>query len=115
MEEIKEKWLDISNRKPNYLSDFDYDLVRENYLNIRKLLLKCIVNEHFSNNKIDLIFERIESYHILIRRFVDDKLMIMIWTDDLTTIEEMIEDCVDLELYEGAGNLKKLLDKLNAQ
>lgn len=113
MEEIKEKWLEISNRNPGYLSDFEYDLIKDTYLNIRKLLLRCITNEHFSERKIEMIFDRIENYHIIIRRFLGDKLMIMVWTDDLTTIEEMIEDCAELELYEGAGNLKKILDKLN--
>jgi len=113
MEEIKEKWLDISNRTPSYLSDFEFDLIKENYRKIKRLLIRCIVNNHFTEGQIDLIYEKIDTYHTLMRRLIGDKIFLMIWCEDISFIEEIIEDCVELELYEGAANLKKILDKLN--
>lgn len=114
MDEIKEKWLDISTRCPYYLSSYEFDLIKENYTKIKRLLIRCVVNDHFTESQIDLIYEKIDTYHTLMRRLIGDKIFIMIWADDISFIEEMIEDCVELELYEGAANLKKILDKLNA-
>jgi hypothetical protein len=114
IEEVKEKWIDISNRTPSYLSDFEFDLVKDYYIKIKALLIRAITNTHFNDNQIDLIYEKIDTYHTLIRRAIGDKIFIMIWADDISFIEEMIEDCSDIELYEGAHNLKRILDKINA-
>jgi hypothetical protein len=113
MDEVKEKWLDISNRTPLYLSDFEFDLVKDYYIKVKTLLIRSISEKRFSDNQIDLIYERIDTYHNLMRRVVGDKIFIMIWCDDISFIEEMIEDCSDIELYEGSYNLKKILDKIN--
>jgi hypothetical protein len=113
-EKISLRWYEILSNKPNYLTDVDYSLIKEHYNKINTILIKCIENEIFTDKKIDLIYGKIDTYHLLMRRTIGDTLFLSIWVDNLNTIAEMIEDCSMFELYEGAANLKKILDKLNA-
>lgn len=113
IEKITFKWNEILQTKPTYLNQGDYHLVKEYYDKINSILIKNITDSHFTYNQIDLMHERIDTYQTLIRRDIGDKIFISIWADNLSTIEEMIEDCAYIELYEGAYNLKRLLDKIN--
>jgi hypothetical protein len=113
IQEVKRKFSDIGKRKPIYLGDYEYDLISEYYSKIFEYITKTLSNISLTDKQIDMVIERCDNSFSHIRRLVGDKIAILVLIDITDFINEIIEDCVDLELYECAHNLKRINDFIN--
>ena len=111
--EVKKKFSDISKRQPDYLGDYEYNLIKTYYHSMYDAILKSITNINLDDIHIEMIIDKCDNSFLHIRRLCDDRIAILILNDLTDFLQEIMEDCAELELYESAHNLKRILNYIN--
>jgi len=113
MQEIKEKFKEVSSKPPKYLSDYEYSLIAGEYHHTKQVILQLLSNLILTNKQIDMIIERIDDNIFHIRKILGDRIAMTIIVDLNVYVDKILADCIDDELYESAENLNKIKNILH--
>ena len=119
-QEFDKKWANIANRPPLYLSDEngEYDpIIREVWYNVTKHLMMYVCCEYLPEDLLTNAANYLDRSMLYMSNSVAFELIVLMFNDiSNEVINEMVEDLLMIEHYEGAHNLttlKKIYDTPN--
>ena len=78
--------------------------------NILCLFLDGISKEYLKKKNLNLIVKQIEHITYELDTFLDSKQLLMVWAWIGSEVDIWINLCLELEYYESAANLKKIME-----
>lgn len=109
MEEIfVNKWSEISLRYPNYILNSTVDLSQFFTDLITTMMNVATCTDYMSDDTLDKVVAHVNLIYVFVENISCFETVVLLNTDLNDIMEEMMDDILTYEAYEGIYNLKKI-------
>ncbi len=108
IQQIKEKYNKQKDKLPGYLDERTFSYILPEYAHIRHLMTLSLANNILPDDRIGVINNAMMQSTDRIKKILPLDQTIMVFNEFSSVVDDMIADCIFLEIYESAANLEKI-------